>query len=162
MRPCYYRILASFNQISPRNTCIWTWSASFAPDFFLHRLYVWSISREIPDSAQSNHRRRTPPPSLSRRHGDARGGSTIAAAPPSAAVGCPSPNLSLADSSKGRRRPRRPHGGRPRAGGLPGRRHPALGRPERRARELVQRPALGRRARAPGCTGHRRQRLDAC
>jgi hypothetical protein len=23
MRPCYYRILASFNQISASNTCIW-------------------------------------------------------------------------------------------------------------------------------------------
>jgi hypothetical protein len=36
MRPCCYKILASFNQISPRNTCIWTLCVIFAPGPFVH------------------------------------------------------------------------------------------------------------------------------
>jgi hypothetical protein len=59
---------------------------------FSHRTYP--SRREIPELSS----RSVAPPSLSRRHG-------WTTAPPSAAG-----NLSLADSSKGRRRPRRPHG----------------------------------------------------
>jgi hypothetical protein len=36
MRPCYYRILASFNQISPKKTCILDMTCRFCPwAFFL-------------------------------------------------------------------------------------------------------------------------------
>jgi hypothetical protein len=58
MRPCYYRILASYNQISASNTCIWTWSDVFSPEPFVHRI------RTVAALADESSRQGPPSPSL--------------------------------------------------------------------------------------------------